>query len=444
MVVGEPKKMQVSIEAGEGLERKMTVVIPSDDSEKEIAKRLNKIAKTIKMDGFRPGKVPLRLVKQRFSGHVRQEVLNETIESSLSSAFQQIAVQDKIQIAGDPKNIEFNKADDAVISYTVVFDTMPEVILDLTDISVERPKATLVDSDIDDMIEKLRQQKMTWEAVDREAKEGDRLTINFKGTIDGEDFDGGSAEGITLELGSNQMVEGFESGLIGVKKGEERQLNIQFPDDYSVKKLAGQKAVFDVLTTAVEAPVLPEIDRDFIQSFGVKSENKADLEAEIRKNMAFELKQKLKSTTKQNVMDALFKKHNTEIPKGAIEKEATVLRDQTKENMKQQGQETNFEMPTSIFEEQAKKRIVLGLLISNIVKDADLKIEESKVDELIKEHAESYEDPTTLIEYYNSNPEARRSIENIVMEEQVVEYVLSKVQVNDKEMSFSELTQTES
>jgi len=432
--------MQVSIEAGEGLEQKMTVVMPSDDLDKEVTKRLKDIAKTIKMDGFRPGKVPMRIVKQRFSGHVYQEVMGETIQKTFSQAL----TQEKVAIVGEPKEIKINESDKAVISYTATYEIMPKIeLVDLSSASVELPKSSLVDSDVDDMIEKLREQRMTWGEVDSAAETGNQLIINFKGSIEGEVFDGGEADGVNLVLGSKQMIEGFEDALIGVKKDESRTFTVNFPEDYNAKHLAGKEASFEVLTTAVQKSVLPEIDADFIKAFGVDSENEADLRAEISKNMEFELNQKIKTLTKKNVMDMLIEKHELLIPETAIKSESEALRDSTKENMKQQGQPVNFDMPLSVFEEQAKRRIALGLLMAEITKSAELTLDESRVDALIQEHAESYEDPKALMEYYEKDEKARNSLKNLAMEEQVVDYILTKVQTTDKELSFTELTSTQ-
>ena len=428
--------MQVSVETTEGLERKMTVIVPDNDTETEVTKRLKEIAKEIRIDGFRPGKVPLRIVKQRFAGQVRQEVIGDLIQKTFYDAI----AQEKISLVGTAKNISINESDKDVISYTAIFDVMPEAELaDLSDVTIEKVNAEVTDSDVDEMINKLREQKKTWSPTEEAAQNKDRVTIDFKGYVDGQAFEGGEAKDASIILGSNQMIDGFEDALIGVEKDEELEISVTFPEDYQSKDLAGKPATFNIEVKNVETSTLPEIDEQFIKEFGIKSGDKDEFMADIRNNMEFELKQKLKSTLKDNVTKMLLEKHSLDIPQLVITAEAEALKEQMIKNMESEGRASNFELPASIFEPQAKDRITLGLLMAKIAETAEIKLDSDRVTTMIEEYAKSYEDPQALIDYYSNNPEARQPVENVVLEEQIIEHILSLVKTEDKTVDFNEL-----
>jgi trigger factor len=318
---------------------------------------------------------------------------------------------------------------------------MPEIELnDMASTEVERPVSEVADADVEQMIEKLRKQRTTWSDVERKAKLEDQLTINFKGTIDGEAFEGGSADNVPLVLGSNSMIEGFEDGLVGTSAGETKSLNLSFPKEYHAEKLAGKKAVFEVEVTKVSEPVLPEIDEEFIKAFGLEDGNVETFQKEIRGNMERELEDKLGALVKERAMDALLEANDMDIPKAMIKKEAEALKDLTKQNMEQYGQKSEVDLPLDLFKDQAKRRVSLGLLVAEVIKSNEIKLDEDRVKAKIEMFAQTYEKPQEVIDYYNSNAEQMALVQNIVLEEQVVDWVMEQVKVEDVKSSFEEIT----
>ncbi|MGD8957163.1 MAG: trigger factor [Chromatiaceae bacterium] len=428
--------MQVSVESGEGLEKRLLVDLPADRVNAEMEKKLKNLARNVRLDGFRPGKVPMRTLKQRFGAQVRSETFGDLIQETLYEA----ASQQKLMPAGEPK-IELREAvEEGGLGYTATFEVVPEVTLaNLAEQSVKRPVAEVAEADIDAMIEKLRKQRTEWIDVERGAKEGDTVHLDFKGTIDGEAFEGGSAENVPLVLGSGSMVEGFESGLLGAKSGEERRLEVTFPADYRAKDLAAKDVAFDVKVLRVAEPKLPEVDEDFIKAFGVAEGTLEGLRSEVAKNMQHELKQKLKSVTKERVMDALIAANPLDLPKAMIDAEAERMKQQMLQDMQQRGQRSTMDLPTSVFAQQAQRRVHLGLLVAEIVKEQQFNASDERLRETIREFAESYENPQEVVDYYMQDPNARRGIENLVLEDEVVDWVLGEVQVSEESKSFDDL-----
>ena len=428
--------MQVSVESGEGLEKRLMVDLPAERVTAAMDKRLKDLARHVRLDGFRPGKVPMRTIKQRFGEQVRHETYNALIQETLYEA----ASQEQLMPAGEPQIELRDVAEEGGLGYTATFEIMPEVkVADLSGQSLNRPVAEVGESDIDEMIDKLRSQRTIWNDVERGAKDGDTVHIDFKGMIDGEVFEGGSAENAPLVLGSGSMIEGFEAGLLGVNAGETRTLEVKFPDDYRAEKLAGNDAVFDVKVLRVAEPQLPEIDEDFVKAFGVKEGSVEALRADVAKNMRQELKQKLRSVTKERVMDVLIAANPMDIPKALVNQEAERMKQQMVQDMQQRGQSSGVDLPASLFEEPARRRVHLGLLVAEIIAQNKLQAEEDKLREVIAEFAESYEDPQEVIDYYMQDQNARKSIENLVLENEVVEWALGQVEVNDENKSFSEV-----
>ena len=309
----------------------------------------------------------------------------------------------------------------------------------LAEQSVTRPVAEVAEADIDAMIDKLRKQRTEWIDVERGAKDGDTVHLDFKGMIDGEIFEGGSAESVPLVLGSGSMVEGFESGLLGAKSGDERELQVTFPADYRAKNLAAKDATFEVKVLRVAEPRLPEVDEDFIKAFGVAEGTVEGLRAEVAKNMQHELKQKLKSITKERVMDALIAANPLDLPKAMIDAEAERMKQQMLQDMQQRGQRSSMDLPASVFAEQAQRRVHLGLLVAEIIKEQQFSASDERLRETISEFAESYENPQEVVDYYMQDPNARRSIENVVLEDEVVDWVLGQVELSDESKSFDDL-----
>jgi len=428
--------MQVSVESGEGLEKRLLVDLPAERVMAEMDKKLKDLARHVRLDGFRPGKVPMRTIKQRFGEQVRQEAYGTLIQETLYEA----ASQEKLMPAGEPKVELRDAAEEGGLGYTATFEIMPEVkVADLSDQSVTRPVAEVLESDIDAMVEKLRTQRTTWNDVDRGANDGDTVYMDFKGMIDGEAFEGGSAENTPLVLGSGSMIEGFESGLLGAKAGDERTLDVKFPEDYRAEHLAGKAVTFEVKLLRVAEPQVPELDEEFIKAFGVEAGTIEGLRADVGKNMQHELNQKLKSITKERVMDVLVAANPMDLPTAMVAQEAERMKQQMMQDMQQRGQASSMDLPVSVFEEQARRRVHLGLLVSEIMSNQEFKADDEQIRATIAEFAESYENPQEVVDYYLNDKNARASIENLVLENQVVEWVIGQVQVADEPKAFAEI-----
>ena len=428
--------MQVSVESSEGLERRMTVELPAEKVTEKVEKRLKELARTVRLDGFRPGKVPLSVVRKRFGGQVHQEVFGDLVQSSYFEAL----AHEKLRPAGEPNIQPMDPPPEQGMGYVAVFEVMPEVDLqDLSQVSIRRPVAEVNDADLQQMIEKLRGQRTTWNQVERQAQDGDQLTIDFERFIDGEAFDGGSGEAVPLVLGSGAMIDGFEAGLIGAGSGEKRTLELAFPEDYRVEKLAGKPAVFEVEVLKVSEPVLPEIDDEFAKAFGVSEGGVEALHQEIRANMRRELSDKIRSRLKQQAMDALLNVNRITVPKALVQQETEALRDQTKSNMAQKGRSSNLELPLDLFAEQAQRRVALGLIIGEVIKQNGIEADGDRVRQRVEQFAESYEKPQEVIDYYYSDKKLLGSIENVVLEDQVVDWVLEQAQVEDVASTFDEV-----
>ncbi len=428
--------MQVSVESSEGLERRMTVELPAEKVTEAVEKRLKEIARTARLDGFRPGKVPLSVVRKRFGGQVQQEVFGDLVQSSYFEAIS----SENLNPAGEPTIEPVEKAAGEGMAYVAVFEVMPEITLaELTDVTIQRPVAEVTDADVDQMVEKLRKQRTTWNTVEREAREGDQVTIDFKGYIDDEPFDGGTAEGVPLVLGSGAMIPGFEEGLIGAKAGDERTLEVTFPEDYRVDSLAGKQARFEVKVNAVAEPVVPEVDEEFAKAYGVTEGGVEAFRNEIRSNMERELADKIRSDLKEQVMDALLEANQIEVPKALVRQEAQALEQQTKENMAQSGQASTLDLPLELFEDQARRRVALGLIIGEVLRVNDIKVDQDRVRQKVEQFAQSYESPQEVIDYYYSDPNHLGPVENVVLEDQVVDWVLEQAKVEERPASFDEI-----
>ncbi len=429
--------MQVSVESSEGLERRMTVELPAERVDEAVEKRLKEVARTVKLDGFRPGKVPMSVVRKKFKNDVRQEVFGDLVQSTYFEAL----TQEELTPAGEPSAIEpAANADGEGMSYTAVFEVIPEIVLnDLSEAKVSRTTAEVEDADLDEMIEKLRQQRIVWTAVERGAQNEDQVTMDFKGFIDGEAFEGGSADGVPLVLGSGRMIPGFEEGLAGVKAGESRKLELAFPEDYHAEDMKGKAATFDIDVKEVSAPVLPEIDEEFIKAFGISEGGVEAFRNDIRGNMQRELAEKLQNLVKEQVMDALVEANPMEVPGVMVNQEAQGIQKQTLDNMKQYGQSTDMELPLDLFKEQAVKRVKLGLIIGEIIRVNELTVDNGRVQAKVEQFSQTYENPQEVIDYYSNNQEQLASIQNIVLEDQVVDWVLEQVQVEEVESKFGEV-----
>lgn len=425
--------MQVNVEIGEGLARQMTVELPAEDVEREIDKRLQDLARNARIPGFRPGKVPLRVLRQRYTEGVRGEVIGELFQQTYPKALEQ---QD-LKPAGMPDVEPRIDAAERRYAYVAKFEVMPEVeFKDLAGKTVERPVVELNDQDIDQMIERLQEQRKEWAPVKRKAKKGDRMKIDFVGTMDGVAFEGGSAEGVDLELGSGTMIPGFEQALIGAKAGEEVEFDVDFPEDYGKAELAGKPAHFKVQVQEVIGAKLPAVDAEFIKAFGVESGEEPDFREELRTNMERERKQRVQSLTKNRVMDLLIKANEVTLPEALVKEEIQSMKQQMTQSMGG-GQ---FELPDGLFTEPAQRRVALGLILAEAVKKLNIEIDEDRVRAQVEEMAATYETPQEVIDYYYADQQRLGHVRSLVLEEMVVERLLEDAEVKDESMSFADLT----
>lgn len=425
--------MQVSVENTSALERRMTIGVPAERIETEVNKRLQQTAQRAKVPGFRPGKVPMSVIRQRYEASARQEALGDLIQET----FYEAVVEQKLNPAGAPavEPKAFEKGKD--LEYVATFEVFPEFeVKGLDGIEIERQESSVQDADIDKMLDVLRKQGTRYEAVDRAAANDDQVTIDFVGTRDGEAFAGGSAEGTKLVLGSNRMIPGFEDGLVGAKAGDERVLDLTFPEDYQNLDLAGKAVQFKVTVKEVAAPELPELNEAFFKQFGVEETTVEGFRSEVRKNMERELRQALKTKVKNQVMDGLLAANQIDVPAALISNEVDRLRVQA---VQQFGGNINPEqLPAELFNEQAKRRVLLGLIIAEMVKQFELKPDDARVRELIEEMAAAYQEPEQVVKWYYQNEQQLNEVRSVVLEEQVVDTVLKQAKVTDKQVSYED------
>jgi trigger factor len=429
--------MQVSIETLEGLERRMTVQVPSDTVTLAVEKKLNDLRKTVKIDGFRPGKVPLKVVQQKYGDHVRQDVIGDVIESSYREAI----IQENMRPAGMPSIESVNSEDKEDMSYTATFEIYPEIEeIKLETIKIEKPVVNVNDEDLEAMIQKLREQRKEWSEVSRTAGKGDQVMVDFEGRIAGELFEGGAGKDMAVEIGAGQMLPEFESGLEGISSGEEKSVVVNFPDDYHGKDVAGKKAEFTLKATRVSEAQLPDIDESFIKAFGVEDGNLEKFRSDVRANMDKEVSQKLKMSIKNAVMAGLLEENVIIAPSALVAEEAKSLKQQAAQRMGQDPAAFDSNnLPNEMFEEEASKRVRLGLLVGEVIKSEKIELDKSLLESTLTEMAASYEQPDQVMEHYRQNQEARTGLEGMVLEDQVVNHILDKAKVTEKQTSFEEM-----
>jgi len=433
--------MQVSVETTQGLERRLTISVPAESVDVEVKNRLRHIAKTQKINGFRPGKVPPSVIQKRYGQSVRQEVAGELMQRNFVDAI----VAEKMNPAGRPNFVAKSNEEGKALEFEATFEIYPEIELKALDsIKVEKPKVEVTDKDLDEMFVTLQNQHKTWKENKRKTKKGDKLTIDFTGRIGGEIFEGGKAEAFELELGAGRMIPGFETDIIGMKAGEEKTIKVTFPEDYHAENLKGKEAEFEVVIHKTEGPVLPPVDEEFAKLFGVEEGGIEALREEVSKNMTRELTQAVKAKVKEQVLDGLLEAHDVEIPASLVAQEVDVLRQQAMQRFAGQMDPKNMpELPAEMFDEQAKKRVKTGLLLGEVIKVNELKVDENKVNELIASAASAYEDPQEVIEYYATNKELNQQMQNVALEEQAVEVVLANAKVKEKKASFKDIMNPE-
>lgn len=432
--------MQVTVQKPEqGLEHKITVTFPSDELNGQIEKRLNEIRRNVRMDGFRPGKVPLNVVKKRHGEQVKQEVMGENIQRKFYDA----VTQESLNVAGYPMFDELEDKD-GQITFTARFETYPEITVpEFSGVTVEKVAAEVTDEDVEKMINRLREQRMAWKpskSAAKKAKKGEQVIIDFVGKLDGEAFEGGSAENVPLELGSGRMIPGFEDGIEGMKKGEEKTIEVTFPENYHAESLKGKTATFDITVHSIQTKELPEIDEEFVKSFGVEAGTEEALRAEIKENMEKELARAVQSKNRTAVLNALNEIVDVQLPKALVDQEAQQLMNNMVQNMQRQGvKASDVNITADQYEDDAKKRVKLGLVMGDIIRANKIEANDDEVNAYIAEQAASYEDPAEVIDWYQKNPQALNEIRAILVENKVAEKILSEAKVTEVKKSFDEV-----
>lgn len=432
--------MQVSVETTEGLERKMTIAVPGEQVDSAVNAKLKDAAKSVKLNGFRQGKVPFKVVKDKFGAGVRQEVVGEL----MSQSFYDAVNEQDLRPAGQPR-IEATKLDEgADIEFTAIFEVYPDIELpDFSKISVESLSADVTEDDVDEMIETLRKQRQTWQVAERAAANEDMVNIDFTGRKDGEEFEGGAAKGSSLVLGSERMIPGFEAGIVGKSAGDSFTLPLEFPEDYQSADLAGQKVEFEITLNSVSEQTLPDVDEEFYKSFGVEEGGLEAFREEVVSNMKREMKTASRNKVKTAVMDAIIENTDVSVPSALVAAETQQLKTQA---LQQMGGGQNLDpsmLPDELFQEQASRRVILGLVLGEVIKVKELKADAAKVREAVEELASTYESPDDVVNWYYGNEEQLATIESGVLEDQVFDHILEQAEVTDSKVTYQEVIKPE-
>lgn len=429
--------MQTQIETISSLERRLTMSLPADTIEKEVSDRLRQLTRTVKMHGFRPGKVPLKLVQQQYGPQVRSEVIGDAVQKG----FEQAVQQNKLRVAGYPKIEPKDEADKTQISFAATFEIYPEIKLgDISGAKIERLALAVSDADVDKTIEILRKQRVTWSPAERAAADGDRVTVDFTGRLDGVEFPGGKGEGMAIVLGEGRMLPDFEKGVAGIKAGETRSFDVKFPDDYQAENLRGKTAQFEAAATKVEAPVLPALDAEFARTLGVTDGDIAKMRTEVRGNVEREVAKRIESDLKSKVMQALIDSTPLDLPKSLVDMEIERMMQSMRAEFESRGMKMD-QMPINpqMFEEQGKRRVSLGLIIGELIKVKELKPKPDMVKKQIEDYAQSYEHPAEVVKWIYSEPQRYSEFEALALEAGVVKWVIDNAKLEDKAIGFDEL-----
>jgi len=430
--------MQATIEKVSNLERRLNVALPMQEIEAEVESRLKRMARSAKMPGFRPGKVPYRLVQAQYGGQVRQEVLGDALQKSFGEAVR----QQNLRVAGYPR-FESQQAGEGSeqVQFSATFEVYPEIALgDLSGVEVDRPVVSVGDAEIEKTVEILRKQRVHYHEVTRAAQAGDSVVIDYAGSIDGVPFEGGTAVGHSTVLGEGRLLADFEKHVIGAAANEQRSFELTFPEDYHGKDVAGKTARFEVTVRQVAEPHLPAVDADFAKALGVADGDVAQMRSDIRANLEREVRRRTQARVKDLVMKGLLDNSSIELPKSLVQMEMERLMEGMRRDLAQRGMKAeDMQMPTEMFEPEARKRVALGLIVSDLVRRENLVAQPDKIKALVHDYAESYEHPEEVVRWYYSSPERLREVESLVLENNVVEWVLSRVKVHDKPTDFDEL-----
>lgn len=431
--------MQTSENLGP-LERRIEMTVPMSEVDKDADEKLKKLARTVRMAGFRPGKVPLKVVAQQYGPQMRSEAMGE----ALSRAFGAAVREQNLRVAGQPRIEAQSNNDESSLAFSAVFEVYPEIVLgDVSDREVERPQLVVGDAEVDRTIEVLRKQRTVFEVADRPAQESDRVTIDFTGRRDGEIFEGGQASDYPVMLGSGAMLPQFESQLVGATPGESRTFDMTFPEDYHAPHLAGQQVQFEVSVKKVEAPRLPEVDGDFARSLGVADGDIAKMREEVKANLEREVRKRIQARVKEQVMEALLAAHPLQVPKALVDEEAGQLAENARADLARRGIDVKqVPVDASWFGDQALRRVKLGLIVAEIVKQKQLEARPEQVRALIEEFAQSYEDPQEVVRWYYKQPQRLADLQAMVLENNVVEWFLASARPVDKPVAFEELMET--
>lgn len=426
--------MQVSVESTGALERRIEVQVPAARVEQAVEERLKSMSRTVRLKGFRPGKVPVQVVRQQFGQQVRQEVLGDVVQSTFAEA----VTQEKLTPTGGPRIEPISTEQGADLKYRAVFEIYPQIKLaGVETLAVERPAAEVTTADVDTMIENLRKQRPTFVAVERPAHDTDRVTIDFDGSVDGVPFEGGKGAAVPITLGEGRMLKEFETGLLGVKAGESKTIELTFPANYGKPELANKKAQFAVQVNSVEEQVLPALDDEFCKSYGVEEGGIERLRQEVEDNMRRELADAVQARLKKQVMDALLAANPVELPKSLVQAQVQDLRVDAGRRMG--AKDVSQLPPAESFVEAAQRRVALSLLINEVISTAGLKLDQAKVQVRFEELAQQFPDAAQAVQTYRSNPQIRRQMEAAVMEDQAVEWLVERAKITEKPSSFKEI-----
>lgn len=428
-----------NVETLTGLQRRLTATIPQQQIRSEVENRLKRLGRTAKVAGFRPGKAPIKVLEQQYGASVQQEVLGESLQRSFAEA----AIANKLDVAGYPEfEIKTTDLKAPEIEFSATFEVYPQVVIgDIKCESLTRVAFALSESDVEDTINTLRKQRAVYKAVDRAAKHDDQLLIDFTGTLNGEPFEGGSAKDFKVLLGSGRMLADFENGIVGCKAGETKSFDMTFPADYHGKDVAGKKVTFTVTVHKVEEPQLPAVDSDFVKSVGVADGDVEKFKQEIRDNVSREAQRRVKVRNKESVMAVLLKVAQLDVPTALLQGEAQRLMEQSMRDMEARGMKIpkGMKLPVEMFLERAESRVKLGLILAELVKQQDLQAKPEQVEALIEEYAQSFERPDEVRRWYRAEPARMQEIENLVLEDNVVAWVMAGAKVTEQQVKLNEL-----
>jgi len=429
----QTETLDVSVKGRKGLERQMTVRVPTDEIEQEVATRLKKVGRTARLKGFRPGKVPPKIVRQRYGGQIRNEVVSDVIRSSYARAVQ----QEQLNPAGGPQIEPISAASDDHFSYRATFEVFPEIELKPTkSLAVEVPRVEVLDSDVEEMLETVREQRAEWLAVDRKSAAGDRVVVDFDGTIDGEPFKGGEGREVPVVVGAGQVVEGFDKALRKVEAGQSKTARVKFPKDYPVADLAGKRAAFEISVHRVEEKQIPQVDEEFLETMGIEEGGVDTLKAELRSNMERELNERLRAASRAAAFEALLRLNKIDVPSVLVQEETAGMQ---AEAMRRMGvDDVEKAPPASSFEVSARRRVALGLLVREMIREHEIELDRSLVNERIVELSAPYEDAQRVAQTYRGSPELMSQVESGVLEDQVADYIIEHGKTREKRVGFKE------